>query len=311
VASRLYESGAIGGPDGQPAFLNAAARLQTDLTPRQLLALLHETERQLGRVRERRWAARRIDLDLLLYDQRIIDTPTLVVPHPRMAFRRFVLVPAVEIAADMTHPGTGWALSRLLTHLDSAANYLAVTGPPGVGKTRLVAELCRSQGWRLVIDPCREMGLRQRDGNSAGSALQAEIELLGSRAKRLMVEDALWATGEVVLSDYWLDQSLVYARQTLAGGPRDAFEAAWLRARENAVQPKILVLLDASEPPDGLPPSRVGDDTAQDWRRTRANLAAQARISGQGPLLRLQASDLDWASSEIVAAAQAMRETVD
>jgi 2-amino-4-hydroxy-6-hydroxymethyldihydropteridine diphosphokinase len=90
----------------QPRFLNAVAELETDESPRQLLDRLLEIERHLGRDRtqEKRWGPRTIDLDLLLYDDEVIDEPGLTVPHPRLAERRFVLEPLHDLAPDFLLP---------------------------------------------------------------------------------------------------------------------------------------------------------------------------------------------------------------
>lgn len=106
--SSLVETPALtlpGSPD-QPNYLNGAMVVETDLPPRGLLDALLRTERALGRDRSsgERWAPRTIDLDLLLYGDRIIDEDGLVVPHPRMHERDFVLGPLAEVAADAVHP---------------------------------------------------------------------------------------------------------------------------------------------------------------------------------------------------------------
>ena len=90
----------------QPPFLNAAAELETDLAPRELLARLLEIERDLGRERaeETRWGPRPIDLDLLVYGAGTIEEPGLTVPHPRLAERRFELEPLHELAPDLALP---------------------------------------------------------------------------------------------------------------------------------------------------------------------------------------------------------------
>ena len=95
--------------------MNAAALLETDLPPAALLAALQDIERRLGRIRAERWGPRTIDLDLLLYDQLELETPELILPHPRMSFRRFVLGPAAEIAAEMAHPVCGNTIGGLVT----------------------------------------------------------------------------------------------------------------------------------------------------------------------------------------------------
>jgi 2-amino-4-hydroxy-6-hydroxymethyldihydropteridine diphosphokinase len=102
-SSRIYETAPIG-PD-QPDFLNAVVEVDTELEPVDLLAACACVERELHRVREIRWGPRTIDVDVLTYDERVIDTPELVVPHPRMHERAFVLVPLLELDEDPPLPG--------------------------------------------------------------------------------------------------------------------------------------------------------------------------------------------------------------
>jgi 2-amino-4-hydroxy-6-hydroxymethyldihydropteridine diphosphokinase len=104
AVSGFYETDPVGGPTGQGKYLNAAAKVETNRTPQQLLDLLLHIEKSLGRVRSVKDAPRTIDLDVLLYDDRVLDTPELTVPHPRMADRAFVLVPLREIAGSVMHP---------------------------------------------------------------------------------------------------------------------------------------------------------------------------------------------------------------
>lgn len=110
--SSLYQSHPMGGLD-QPDYINAVARVDTGLDPEELLAELHAIEAAHGRVREERWGARTLDLDLLLYGAIIKDTPDLKVPHPGVGEREFVLYPLYEIAPDLEIPGLG-AVSDLV-----------------------------------------------------------------------------------------------------------------------------------------------------------------------------------------------------
>ena len=111
-ASSLYSTEAIAA-DKQPDYVNAVASLETTLTPNALLTALFDIENRFGRQREYHHAPRTLDLDLLLYDERIIDTNRLQVPHPRMHLRAFVLKPLTEIAPNIAIPGRGKAAAWL------------------------------------------------------------------------------------------------------------------------------------------------------------------------------------------------------
>jgi 2-amino-4-hydroxy-6-hydroxymethyldihydropteridine diphosphokinase len=114
--SPFYLTEAIGPP--QPDVLNACAILLTQLTPLALLHRLLEVEAQFGRVRQEHWGARSLDLDLLLFDNAVIDQPTLQIPHPRLTERAFVLVPLNDIAASWLEPVSGRAIADLLKQVD-------------------------------------------------------------------------------------------------------------------------------------------------------------------------------------------------
>ncbi len=119
----------IGGPAGQSKFVNAAIRLQTILPATSLHQRLIQIEQELGRVRSQRWGARSIDLDLLLFDDLILETPSLVVPHPRMSYRRFVLEPARKIAGEMRHPISQLTVNELIQHLDQTSRLILWVTP--------------------------------------------------------------------------------------------------------------------------------------------------------------------------------------
>jgi 2-amino-4-hydroxy-6-hydroxymethyldihydropteridine diphosphokinase len=117
AVSRLRETDPVGDVD-QPAFLNGAVALETTLAPRELLDALLRMERELGRVRDgTRWGPRTIDLDLLAYDDRIVDEPGLRLPHPRAHERRFALEPLADLEPELEIPGRG-KVSELLAELD-------------------------------------------------------------------------------------------------------------------------------------------------------------------------------------------------
>jgi 2-amino-4-hydroxy-6-hydroxymethyldihydropteridine diphosphokinase len=103
ASSRVWETKPVGGPP-QPDYLNGVIRVETDLSARDLLDVARRVEARMGRVRKERWGARTLDVDILLYDEEQIDEPDLVVPHPRMNQRAFVLLPLLELEPDPILP---------------------------------------------------------------------------------------------------------------------------------------------------------------------------------------------------------------
>ncbi|AZI41772.1 2-amino-4-hydroxy-6-hydroxymethyldihydropteridine diphosphokinase [Deinococcus psychrotolerans] len=120
AVSAFYRTAPVGGPGGQPDYLNAAAKLCTNLSPEALLDALLDLETRYGRVRRERWAARVLDLDLIAYGQRVLSTPRLTLPHPRAWEREFVLRPLSDLDPDYVHPLTGQSVSQALAELDRA-----------------------------------------------------------------------------------------------------------------------------------------------------------------------------------------------
>jgi len=117
--SLLYETEPVHdhAQPGDGWFLNGVVRLETDVTPRSLLMVLREIERSLGRDEENRSGPRTIDLDMLFYGQRIIAEPDLVVPHPRLHQRRFVLIPLSELDPLWMHPSQHRTITQLLAEV--------------------------------------------------------------------------------------------------------------------------------------------------------------------------------------------------
>ncbi len=203
AVSRPFATCPVGGPAGQGEFLNAAATVETSLSPHELLDVLQQVESDLGRRRALRWEARAIDLDLLLYGDLTIRDTRLEVPHPWMVARRFVLEPAAEVAAAFRHPLLGWTIQELWDHLRrEPARYALIGGLP----QEVVAEIAlRSLATHLGDPVPSEWAALDL---ATGPIWDEPLECERARAARLAA--AGWnelPVGRRLLADFWLPES--------------------------------------------------------------------------------------------------------
>lgn len=311
--SPWHQTQPIGGPANQPLFLNGALLVKTRLTPFQLLEWTQQIEVELGKVSTQRWAARRLDIDLLLYDELIIDTPKLVLPHPRMGYRRFVLEPAAEVSPEMIHPVTGRTIARLLKNLLRRPIYVALAGPVGTHKSALAQKLKNRFSCQVAADSQqRRSSCDWLVGDTAPDhdlALQNELSLLQTRIS-ILDRSRRENSSAIVVSDFWLNQSLAYAALCLSKSDFLKFQATW---HETAVQtlPSTLVLFLDLQPSDSRrriqqkvadPEFKVSDKWLTDLRQA---LVAQTRLPEAGPVLHLDVES-STTNSEINAAIQAL-----
>jgi 2-amino-4-hydroxy-6-hydroxymethyldihydropteridine diphosphokinase len=248
--SRYRDTRPIGGPSGQGVFLNGACLLETDLAPHDVLAMLSAVENTLHRERVERWGPRTVDLDLLLYDDVVLTTESLTLPHPRMATRRFVLEPCVEISPDLVHPLAACTLERLLESISSPHPHVAVIGVPGAAAPEVAAAIAHATLARLVPAPPEytRAGLlvsRQEAAGGEGPWHQA----VEACAKPLLAKR--WPRdqhGTVV--DYWLQTVRLAAEESLVGEALGKFQSFFRRLASDTVQPEVAILLIA--PPEVL-----------------------------------------------------------
>lgn len=310
-ASRFVESPAVGGPVGQGPYVNAAAVFQTSLDPQAVLAAIQGIETQLGRMRTVRWGPRTLDLDILLYDSVVLCTSTLVLPHPRMACRRFVLEPAAEVAGSMIHPTTGWTVARLLAHLNEARDYVAIAGPIAAGQTELARRLAQNAEGHWIAGTAAFSRADSICADSLGQEGQAALQWVEEQARLLAPDGPLWAkSASFWVSDFWLDECLAYAEVFLPPSNLPAIRERMAVAAANAVQPKLIVHLDGdasltAEPSRvmGWPPA-VNDEVLD---RLRQSLRACLDRPNVGPVLTLGDGPAEENLREVLAAVEGMK----
>lgn len=139
--SAWRETSPIGGPAVQPNYVNGAALIDTSLPPHELWRAMSAIETSAGRERRERWGPRTLDMDLLLYDEQVLDDEILTVPHPRLALRTFVLEPAAEVAPSMRHPLLGRTLGELAAHVAATRAFASILGGSIARRAELAARI--------------------------------------------------------------------------------------------------------------------------------------------------------------------------
>lgn len=291
--SRWLETAPVGGPPGQQAFLNGAITIETALSPRALLNRLHRIERDAGRERKLRWEARTLDIDLLLYGQERIDDVDceggeLVVPHPRLAVRRFVLAPAAEIAAEMVDPATGWTISRLLEHLETAPGYVALSASVASVRPTLAQELAHDWSERYLTARCLTAPPLRPDFAALTPSQMWSVLQQTLATQAALLSAAGWpetaaarsAGAPPAVSDFWFDDLAAIARRWLPPHRLEPFLGNWRAARAQIVRPLFVVATGQAEFP-----------------------------ADAGPVLRCQSATDDGIKQEVRAAVTGMQPT--
>jgi len=243
--SRYRDTRPIGGPPGQGVFLNSACLIETDLTPHDLLGLLTAVENTLHRERSERWGPRTVDLDLLLYDDVVLKTESLTLPHPRMVTRRFVLEPCVEIAPDLMHPLAACTLESLLESISSPNPYVAVVGVPGSGAPEVASAIADATLARLIHAPpeyARITGVVPQEYPTDDMSWEQAAEACSKplRATRGAADP------HGTVSDYWLHTVRLAATDALGSEPLERFNSFFKGVAATTVSPQVAILLVAS-----------------------------------------------------------------
>lgn len=220
-SSRIVQTRPLAGLQ-QPDYLNTVVEVQTTLDPSALLQALKQIEKSLGRAPSGRWQPRTIDLDILLYEDRIINTPELTIPHPQMHLRSFVLTGLCELVEELIHPVLQQPVSQLAARLNGADFYLnpqipqlfCIAGVIGVGKTTLAKALAEALPCELLLEAYdTNPFLAHVYAGQKQLALDCQLYFLMSRIEQLHPNRL--SSGKAVVADYVFDKELIYARRLL------------------------------------------------------------------------------------------------
>lgn len=265
TVSDYYETAPIGGPPGQGPYLNAAVLAEPSIDPLSLLELLHRLEAKLGRDRTEKWGPRTLDLDLLLYGVEIRQTPEITLPHPRLPFRRFALLPAVEVAPWSIDPWTGMTINELLNNLNHRPSLIAVVAadPSDQEAVDLAATVHAMLVEKVEGEPLRRadlLGAAATAPSDPRDRLYAEIQTLARRSPETSWPERSQGDDRWRIADFSLDLELRWAGAMGPDNPapdappwktiwnQHTHERAAAAAVDKAMPPTFVVLLGRSAP---------------------------------------------------------------
>jgi hypothetical protein len=211
--------------------------------------MLLAVENTLQRSRETRWGPRSIDLDLLIYDDCILKTERLQVPHPRMTTRRFVLEPAAEIAADLEHPVSRCSIHELLENISQRHLHVAVVGVPGSGAPEIADAVADVTLSRLIHAPAPLpiAGWGALSEKQVSTKEPTEQLLLLSQKYADPLLKANWPDGpHGTVTDYWIESIRLAAENNSAIDTNKQFENAFASISQKTVTPHVVLLLNVN-----------------------------------------------------------------
>ena len=264
--SPVYSSPAMGFEGDE--FLNCAVEIQTRMSPSRLIRELLQIEKGMGRHRSNtmEYASRPIDIDVLFYNDKVIERKYLSVPHPRLHQRSFVLQPLCDIAPDRIHPKLKKPLSELLEALDDATplekqskwlrhpksdlnlgrySYLAIEGNIGAGKTSLATQLAQEFNARLILERFKDNPFLPRFYEDPQRyAFSLEMSFLADRYQQLAEDITQYDLfAESVVADYDAFKSIIFGRITLADEEFELFRKLFALMHRDLPRPELYVYL--------------------------------------------------------------------
>jgi 2-amino-4-hydroxy-6-hydroxymethyldihydropteridine diphosphokinase len=251
-SSSFYETRPLDGTD-QPLFFNVVAKIKTTFSYRALFEHLQQIEQSMGRQRNERWGPRTIDLDLLLYDEQIVDEPDLKIPHPQMHLRSFVLKGMCELAVDLVHPRLNCMMGQLYQRLNGADFFsdplkpqlISIAGNIGVGKTTLAAGLAERLNAKFISEKYDDNPfLPEVYAGKTELALDSELFFLSSSASQLR-SDRLFSPHRYI-SDYVFDKALIYASSWLGEDDLKTYRKHYESVNEGVAAPVLVIYMQDS-----------------------------------------------------------------
>lgn len=252
---------------GDP-FLNCVLWLQSSISPNKLLKHILALEKSLGRERTPNmgYTARTIDIDILFYGDAVIENKNLVVPHPHMYMRRFVLQPLAEMAAQRLHPVLNKKIIKLLAETDDATvlekqakwlrnptsdyeigrlNYIAIEGNIGAGKTSLATQMANDFNAKLILERFKDNPfLPKFYKDPARYSFPLEMSFLADRYQQLLDDIKQFDLfKEIVIADYDAYKSLIFAKVTLSEEEFELYKKLFHLMHKELPKPDVYVYL--------------------------------------------------------------------
>ncbi|MBN2020680.1 MAG: 2-amino-4-hydroxy-6-hydroxymethyldihydropteridine diphosphokinase [Sedimentisphaerales bacterium] len=234
----------------QPKYLNAVAELKTELSAENVHRRLIEIENSLERGRGRRWSSRNIDLDLLLFDNEIINTDTLIVPHPQMHLRSFVLSGLCRLNRKLVHPilnETVEVIAGRLNGCDFAPlidkpRLISIAGNIGAGKTTLTKKLAEALSCRAILEAYdTNPYLPKVYAGNKELALSSQLYFLTSRVEQL--NPSIREKNNPVVSDYVFQKEQIYAKLTLSKEQFTLYQKVYSQVAPGVINPALVIYL--------------------------------------------------------------------